>query len=71
MAPHIRDPRLIDVDPAHQRLLAELVETKGMTRTIELTGIGRSALLGILGRGACLSGTAALLREFVRTREAA
>ena len=68
---HVRDPRLIDVDPAHQRLLADLVETQGMTRTIEVTGIGRSALLGILGRGACLAGTAALLREFLRSREAA
>lgn len=68
---HVRDPRLVDVDPAHQQLLAHLVETQGMTRAMALTGIGRSALLGILARGACLSGTAALLREFVREREAA
>ena len=48
-----------------------LVDTHGMTRAIEMTGIGRTALLGILGRGACLSGTAALVREFVRQRAAA
>ena len=68
---HVRDPRLVNVDPSHQRQLAELVEHEGITRAISMTGLGRVALLGILARGAAMPGTCALLREFIREREAA
>jgi hypothetical protein len=52
-------------------MLAELVETHGVPGAMRISGIGRTALLAILARGSCLPGTAALVREFVRQREAA
>lgn len=55
----------------HREYLAEVFREKGPRNAAMYLGIGRTALLGILARGECMPGTAALVREAVARRAAA
>lgn len=66
-----RDPRLVDVPPDQRDRVAEIIRRQGIPAAQRTLGLGRTALLGIVARGTCMAGTAALLREALRRLEAA
>jgi len=70
MAHVARDFRLVPVPQDHRALAAELLARVGPRAAAEQIKIGRNALLGIVARGECMPGTAALLREWVGGRPA-
>lgn len=67
---HVIDPRLVPIPEDHRAQLAELVESRGITEAMRVCGIGRAALLAVIARGRGMPGTAALIREFVRSHAA-
>jgi hypothetical protein len=66
-----RDPRLVAIPDAHLEYLRDVLERRGVPTACRILGVGRTALLGALVRGEALPGTAALIREAMRRKEAA
>ena len=66
------DPRLVVVPDAHRAYVADVIRRRGIPGAARILRIGRTAMLGIVARGTCMAGTAALLREAIaRKSEAA
>ena len=62
---------MVEVDREQVELLAEIVQTVGVSEACRQSGLGRAAVLGIVARGACMKAQAALLREFFARRRTA
>lgn len=71
MAHIAHDPRLVSVPPEHRDFASSIVRELGPRGAAKHVGIGRTALLGIIGLGECMPGTAALLREAFARKQAA
>lgn len=58
---HPGGPKLVQVDPETRQRVAALVEQHGVAEAVRRTGLGRLAVLGIMGRGSTTAANAALL----------
>jgi len=65
------DPRLVEIPAEHLAYLRDIVDRRGIPGACRILGVGRVALLGAIARGHAMPGTAALIREAIRRKDAA
>lgn len=65
---HPIDPRLVPLPTDHLAYLRDITERRGLRAAGRILGLPRDTLARCIATGACMPGTAALLREALRRR---
>lgn len=63
-----RAQRTVAIEVEHLAHVQQLIERVGLVRACKILGLSRTAILGMIGTGRGMAGTASLLREALSRR---